>query len=98
MSERTRAIVPLAIAGVIVVCWGDATVAHGVSRGDAAFVSGVTGPAIAPFAYLGAKHMVTGYDHLMFLVGVIFFLYRLGSTEYRDGERIERRFPAVPSR
>lgn len=27
--------------------------------------------------YLGAKHMVTGYDHLAFLVGVIFFLYRL---------------------
>jgi hypothetical protein len=29
------------------------------------------------FLYLGAKHMVTGYDHLLFLVGVIFFLYRL---------------------
>lgn len=27
--------------------------------------------------YLGAKHMVTGYDHLLFLVGVVFFLYRL---------------------
>src|SRR5690606_24673785 len=26
---------------------------------------------------LGAKHMVTGYDHLLFLVGVIFFLHRL---------------------
>ncbi len=32
---------------------------------------------IAPFIYLGAKHMVTGYDHLLFLAGVIFFLYRL---------------------
>lgn len=36
-----------------------------------------TGPAIIPLMYLGAKHMVTGYDHLLFLVGVIFFLYRL---------------------
>ena len=36
-----------------------------------------TAPAIGPFLYLGAKHMVTGYDHLLFLVGVIFFLYRL---------------------
>ena len=36
----------------------------------------MTGPAPAPFLYLGAKHMVTGYDHLLFLVGVIFFLYR----------------------
>jgi hypothetical protein len=26
---------------------------------------------------MGAKHMVTGYDHLLFLFGVIFFLYRL---------------------
>jgi hypothetical protein len=26
--------------------------------------------------YLGAKHMITGYDHLLFLVGVIFFLFR----------------------
>src|ERR1700757_1965058 len=51
--------------------------AHNVSKRDAAFVQTNTGPAIAPFMYLGAKHMVTGYDHLLFLVGVIFFLYRL---------------------
>lgn len=25
--------------------------------------------------YLGAKHMVTGYDHILFLLGVVFFLY-----------------------
>ncbi|EGZ7032740.1 HupE/UreJ family protein, partial [Cronobacter sakazakii] len=29
------------------------------------------------FIYLGAKHMVTGYDHLLFLFGVIFFLYKM---------------------
>jgi hypothetical protein len=51
--------------------------AHGVSARDAAFVSGVQGPEPAPFAYLGAKHMVTGYDHLLFLVGVVFFLRRV---------------------
>ncbi|MGH1471699.1 MAG: HupE/UreJ family protein [Cellvibrionaceae bacterium] len=51
--------------------------AHNISDGNAQFVEGVTGPAIAPFLYLGAKHMVTGYDHLLFLVGVIFFLYKL---------------------
>src|SRR4029077_12837348 len=44
---------------------------------DAAFVQMTEGPAIVPFLYLGAKHMVTGYDHLAFLVGVIFFLYKL---------------------
>ena len=50
---------------------------HGVSARDALFVQSIDGPAIGPFLYLGAKHMVTGYDHLLFLVGVIFFLYRL---------------------
>ena len=30
-----------------------------------------------PIVYLGAKHMFTGYDHLLFLAGVIFFLYKM---------------------
>ena len=51
--------------------------AHGVADRDAAFIQSIKGVAIAPFLYLGAKHMVTGYDHLLFLVGVIFFLYRM---------------------
>ena len=51
--------------------------AHNVSKRDAAFVQATKGAAIAPFVYLGAKHMVTGYDHLAFLVGVVFFLYRM---------------------
>jgi hypothetical protein len=51
--------------------------AHGVSGKDAVYLQGLNGPAIGPLMYLGAKHMVTGYDHLLFLVGVIFFLYRL---------------------
>jgi hypothetical protein len=51
--------------------------AHNVSKRDASFVQSNKGAAVAPFMYLGAKHMVTGYDHLAFLVGVIFFLYRL---------------------
>ncbi len=48
-----------------------------MSGENATFVQGTDGAAIGPFMYLGAKHMVTGYDHLLFLVGVIFFLYRL---------------------
>lgn len=51
--------------------------AHNVSKRDASFVQSNHGAAVAAFVYLGAKHMVTGYDHLAFLVGVIFFLYRL---------------------
>jgi hypothetical protein len=51
--------------------------AHTVKGRDADFLKGVTGVHVGPFVYLGAKHMVTGYDHLLFLVGVIFFLYKL---------------------
>ncbi|MRR07313.1 MAG: HupE/UreJ family protein [Deltaproteobacteria bacterium] len=51
--------------------------AHGVSDDDKAFIVQSTGVRLLPFTYLGAKHMVTGYDHLLFLFGVIFFLYRM---------------------
>ena len=51
--------------------------AHGVSGGDAAFLSNAQGWNLGPYLYLGAKHMVTGYDHLLFLLGVVFFLYRM---------------------
>jgi HupE / UreJ protein len=51
--------------------------AHGVTGGDAAYLQSVAGVQFLPLMYLGAKHMVTGYDHLLFLAGVIFFLYRL---------------------
>ena len=49
--------------------------AHGVTLGDKGYIQEVTGVKLIPFLYLGAKHMVTGYDHLLFLFGVIFFLY-----------------------
>jgi hypothetical protein len=51
--------------------------AHGVAEGDKGYIQEITGTHLLPFMYLGAKHMVTGYDHLLFLFGVIFFLYRL---------------------
>lgn len=50
--------------------------AHGVDDATRQFLQNIDGAAIAPFLYIGAKHMVTGYDHLLFLIGVIFFLYR----------------------
>lgn len=51
--------------------------AHGVAGDDAAYLQSLAGVQLFPLMYLGAKHMVTGYDHLLFLAGVIFFLYRL---------------------
>lgn len=51
--------------------------AHGVTEGDKGYILESVGVLPLPFIYLGAKHMMTGYDHLLFLFGVIFFLYRL---------------------
>jgi hypothetical protein len=68
------------LLGLVALAWtlcADPLAAHGVAQDDAAFFLTNTGPAIGPFMYLGAKHMFTGYDHLLFLVGVLFFLYRL---------------------
>lgn len=51
--------------------------AHGVTQGDKGYIQEIAGVHAISFIYLGAKHMMTGYDHLLFLFGVIFFLYRL---------------------
>ncbi len=61
---------------VAVVAAG-AALAHAISGDNAAYVQALDGPAVAAFTYLGAKHMVTGVDHLLFLVGVVFFLHRM---------------------
>ena len=51
--------------------------AHAVAEGDKGYIQEITGVHFLPFVYLGAKHMVTGYDHILFLLGVVFFLYHL---------------------
>ncbi|MDH0365150.1 HupE/UreJ family protein [Comamonas aquatica] len=51
--------------------------AHAVTQGDKGYIQEISGINLVPFTYLGAKHMVTGYDHILFLFGVIFYLYRL---------------------
>jgi len=54
-----------------------AAYSHGVDDETQKFLLGNKGIAFGPFLYIGAKHMITGYDHLLFLVGVIFFLFRI---------------------
>jgi HupE / UreJ protein len=61
----------------LLTAFGGDALAHGVAEGDKGYIQEITGINLLPFMYLGAKHMVTGYDHLLFLFGVIFFLYRL---------------------
>jgi hypothetical protein len=67
----------IAIAVVLLCLLASTAAAHAVAEGDKGYIQEITGVNLIPFVYLGAKHMVTGYDHLLFLFGVIFFLYRL---------------------
>lgn len=71
-NRKTVTLVLLAIFSFL----GTQAYAHGVDEDTQTFLSGNSGVAFIPFLYIGAKHMITGYDHLLFLVGVIFFLYR----------------------
>lgn len=66
-----------AIGLIVLIAAAPAAWSHGVAGADQGFIEGNVGLAVAPYAYLGAKHMVTGYDHLLFLAGVVFFLRRL---------------------
>src|SRR5262245_15826640 len=77
MRISQNQIVRAALAMLLLAFAGATLEAHGVSGKDAVYLQGLNGRAVGPLLYLGAKHMVTGYDHLLFLVGVIFFLYRL---------------------
>jgi len=65
------------LLGLTLALTASAAFAHGVTGSDQAFLEQNVGRQLILFIYLGAKHMVTGYDHLLFLFGVVFFLYRL---------------------
>jgi hydrogenase/urease accessory protein HupE len=67
----------LAIPVVLLALWATGALAHDLSEANRQYVQSIDGPAPFAFLYLGAKHMVTGIDHIAFLIGVVFFLYRL---------------------
>ena len=71
----SRIVLPLFVLAAFMLLWTDSVLAHAVTQGDKGYIQEITGIKIIPFIYLGAKHMVTGYDHILFLLGVIFFLY-----------------------
>ena len=74
-----RRLILFALLAVLAILGGlvPDVIAHGVTTGDKGYIQEISGVLPIPFIYLGAKHMMTGYDHLLFLFGVIFFLYRL---------------------
>ncbi len=80
LRSRTASRTPflfVGMAAMLALAWPDAVLAHAVTQGDKGYIQEVYGVLLIPFTYLGAKHMVTGYDHILFLFGVIFFLYRM---------------------
>ncbi|NKB35661.1 MAG: HupE/UreJ family protein [Gammaproteobacteria bacterium] len=73
MNYRT----PAVLAGLLLFLIAAGVSAHGVSGADARFLNDAEGFHFVVYLYLGAKHMVTGYDHILFLFGVIFYLSNL---------------------
>lgn len=75
VSGRSTALASL--IGLVLIGLSPDALAHAVAQGDKGYIQEITGVHLVSFIYLGAKHMVTGYDHILFLLGVIFFLYRM---------------------
>ncbi|MEQ8733279.1 MAG: HupE/UreJ family protein [Rhodospirillaceae bacterium] len=74
LNVRNLWIIPLVLAAMLST---HPAFAHAVTEGDKGYILEITGIHLMPFTYLGAKHMVTGYDHILFLLGVVFFVYRM---------------------
>jgi hypothetical protein len=64
------------LLGIVLMSMSFDIFAHGVDEDTRLFLEQNVGVQFIPFIYIGAKHMFTGYDHVLFLVGVIFFIYR----------------------
>ncbi|MGM0662454.1 MAG: HupE/UreJ family protein [Pseudomonadota bacterium] len=76
MATRRTVTLTLLLLATFLLSAAEA-LAHNVTEGDAGYIQEIWGMNLIPFMYLGAKHMVTGYDHILFLLGVVFFLYRM---------------------
>src|SRR6056297_43803 len=78
LAYQTRQVlVRYALAAIVLAGFTTAAFAHDVTPGDAGYIQEIWGVHVIPFIYLGAKHMITGYDHILFLLGVMFFLYHM---------------------
>lgn len=75
--NRLRSCFVSAMTAALLAASTGQAAAHNVTPGDAGYIQEIWGVHVIPFMYLGAKHMATGYDHILFLLGVVFFLYRM---------------------
>ncbi|HBO3750959.1 TPA: HupE/UreJ family protein [Pseudomonas aeruginosa] len=76
LNWRSRLLLTTLVFATLLTFTAEA-IAHAVTEGDKGYIQEISGVNLLPFVYLGAKHMMTGYDHILFLFGVIFFLYRM---------------------
>jgi hypothetical protein len=76
-AHRLRFLAGAALALLMYLLTLASAHAHGIAEGDKGYIQEISGVHFTAFMYLGAKHMFTGYDHILFLFGVIFFLYKL---------------------
>lgn len=65
----------LAAAGLLLPAWS--AFAHGISEADK---QRMLDGGYLQYVGLGASHMLTGYDHLLFLFGVVFFLHKFSDV------------------
>jgi len=81
MKYKKRAAVGL----ILLLCMMSLAVcAHGVDDKTKSFLLANEGVAFGPFLYIGAKHMLTGYDHLLFLLGAGRDFFSLPSQRHFD--------------
>jgi hydrogenase/urease accessory protein HupE len=89
--SRPPGLLAACLAAILLLTLSGPALAHAVAEGDKGYIQEITGVHFLPFMYMGAKHMVTGYDHLLFLAGVIFFLYRMRDVGlYQAAEKGQR--------
>ncbi len=75
-SQRSRHIVLIVMAIIIYILLSNFAFSHGMSEAEKQSI--IEGGNFA-YLWLGATHMLSGYDHLAFVFGIIFFL-----TTFRD--------------
>jgi hypothetical protein len=78
-DQAPRTLLFLAVGLAALLFYSGWAISHQISDENARVLNQVTGFQFMIYFYLGAKHMVTGYDHLLFLFGVIFYLTTLRS-------------------
>ena len=82
-------LLPILAAFFIAIFGVEAALANAVAEGDKGYIQEITGVNILPFVYLGAKHMVTGYDHILFLLAVVFGTQTAALTRLGDFSTVE---------